>query len=53
MRALEHGNLSKVTVCKIKTPFLPGDLSAWEAGSNTVEKGVSRVVVRTAKLVAE
>lgn len=37
-----------MAVCKIKTQFLPVDLSAWEAGSDIVESSVSRVVGRPA-----
>lgn len=44
-KALEPG---KVAVGKIKTQFLPRDLSTWEAGSDTVESRVSRVVGRPA-----
>lgn len=48
-RALEHGNLGKVTVCKVKTQLLPGGLSVWEASSDTVEKSVSSAVARPSR----
>lgn len=47
-KALECGNPIKVTICKIKTQFLPGDVSSWEAGSGTAVRSVSRVVGRPA-----
>lgn len=37
-----------MAVCKIKAQFLPVDLSAWEAGNDTAESNVKRVVERPA-----